>query len=588
MATASVLVEPEDMDCSVCHELLSDPKLLPCGHCLCRHCLLSWLHSQPHPMCPLCRCAIVDAEEGGRTSMEDITEGFPTDLAIAALVEARRLLERDHKCCVCDDVAATSLCLHCGDMLCAACTICHGKLSATRQHKVESLASVTADTVATNRPVPCAVHADKATELFCSTHGQTICHVCATSRHRGCSEVRDLEEKVGEARALLAQLADTLRAGERELDHSIQQLDNHLKEVEKQSAAAIAHIDAMCQRLAQSVEACRRRLTEMTHSACCDVREAVSEAKTCLLQRRGKLTTHTRVVERVQDAKRRHTVTSMTPKLKTRVDDLVYSVTLPADAKAIAKVTLVIDPEVVSRLEKELSQLGQVKVISTEIIAQVKPQPEGFRFHDNHGENIVLSNHQLTAERKSGTLCGGVVMSRDPMEINVVYEVLIHETDNTEHSVNTFLGAVCESPASVTLPCGSWFLTCGVVVRPAVVWVHGSQTDTNQFSALHDVTAGSRVGVGLDTVRCLHVFMDGKDLGVVKGAPSLAQHCYALFDLGYRLKKVTSLPPYRLQTASISEGKKLMVAVTAYRDNETLQTLSACEDKQTHTQSTSQ
>ncbi|XP_070176396.1 E3 ubiquitin-protein ligase TRIM56-like [Littorina saxatilis] len=547
MATASVPVEPEDLDCSVCHELLSDPKLLPCGHCLCRHCLLSWLHSQRPALCPLCRCAIVvDADEQGQTSMEEIADGLPMDLAIAALVEARRLLERDHKCCVCEDVAATSLCLHCGDMLCAACTQVHGKLSATRQHKVESLASVTADTVAANRPVPCAVHADKATEFFCSTHGQTICHVCATSRHRGCSEVRDLEEVVGEAHALLAQLADTLRAGERELDRSIQQLDDHLKEVEKQSAAAIAHIDAMCQRLAQSVEACRRRLTEMTHSACCDVREAVSEAKTCLLQRRGKLTTHTRVVERVQDAKGRHTVTSMTPKLKTRVDDLDDSVTLPADAKVISKVTLVIDPEVVSRLEKELLELGQVKVTPTDIIALVKPQPEVFRFHDNHGKNIVLSNDQLTTERKSGTEGYGTVMSRDPMEINVVYEVLIDETDNTKRGNFTYLGAVCESPASVTLPYGSWLLTCGVVVYPDAVWIHGSMTYTNQFSALHDVTAGSRVGVGLDTDRYLHVFMDGKDLGVVPGAPSLTQHCYALFDLGYRFKKVTSLPPYRV------------------------------------------
>ncbi|KAK7089862.1 hypothetical protein V1264_024202 [Littorina saxatilis] len=548
MATASVPVEPEDMDCSVCHELLSDPKLLPCGHCLCRHCLLSWLHSQRPALCPLCRCAIVvDADEQGRTSMEEIADGLPTDLAIAALVEARRLLERDHKCCVCDDVAATSLCLHCGDMLCAACTIGHGKLSATRQHKVESLASVTADTVAANRPVPCAVHADKATELFCSTHGQTICQLCATSRHRGCSEVRDLEEKVGEARALLAQLADTLRAGERELDRSIQQLDDHLKEVEKQSAAAIAHIDAMCQRLAQSVEACRRRLTEMTHSACCDVREAVSEAKTCLLQRRGKLTTHTRVVERVQDAKSRHTVTSMTPKLKTRVDDLDYSVTLPADAKAIFKVTLIIDSEVVSRLEKELSELGQVKVTPTDIIAHVKPQPGVFRFHDNHGENIVLSNHQLTAERKSGTETNGVVMSRDPMEINVVYEVLINETDNTQKSNFTFLGAVSESPASVTLTVRSFELTCGVVVSSYAVWVLQSKAQTDLFrSALRDVTAGSRVGVGLDTDRYLHVFMDGKDLGVMPGAPSLTQHCYAFFDLGWRLKKVTSLPPYRV------------------------------------------
>ena len=81
----------------VCHELFSDPKLLPCGHLLCRHCLISWLQSKAQAHCPLCRCVIVDPEErtGGK-NLEDIADGFPTDLAMAALVESQQLLSKDH------------------------------------------------------------------------------------------------------------------------------------------------------------------------------------------------------------------------------------------------------------------------------------------------------------------------------------------------------------------------------------------------------------------------------------------------------------------------------------------------------------
>ena len=58
----------------------------------------------------------VEEEELGSKSLEDIADGFPTDLAMAALVETDRLLRKGHNCCVCEDVAAICLCLNCGDM----------------------------------------------------------------------------------------------------------------------------------------------------------------------------------------------------------------------------------------------------------------------------------------------------------------------------------------------------------------------------------------------------------------------------------------------------------------------------------------
>ena len=59
-----------------------------------------------------------------------------------------------------------------------------------------------------------------------------------------------------------------------------------------------------------------------------------------------------------------------------------------------------------------------------------------------------------------------------------------------------------------------------------------------KFSALQNVRAGSRIGVGVDTHRHLHVLLDGEDLGVAAPDTPLTHPCYALFDLSYRLKKV--------------------------------------------------
>ena len=56
MASASVCYKPnETRECSVCHELFTEPKLLPCGHHLCRRCLVSWMKIQEEAHCPLCQ-----------------------------------------------------------------------------------------------------------------------------------------------------------------------------------------------------------------------------------------------------------------------------------------------------------------------------------------------------------------------------------------------------------------------------------------------------------------------------------------------------------------------------------------------------
>ena len=374
MATASVPVEADDKECPVCHELFTDPKLLPCGHLLCRHCLISWLQTKAQAHCPLCRCVIVDPEE--RTdgkNLQDIADGFPTDLVMAALVESQQLLSKDHSCQACVTETATSLCLTCGDLLCAHCVSIHKRMTVSRHHTAEELSSLTADKLAASRPSFCAVHADEISKVYCPTHGASICLLCATTDHRQCPEVTKLETKVEEARAVLAELAATLSAGETELERAISRMDQHLRDTEKRTRAAIAEIEAMCDRLESAVKECRRRMKELALGACSDVKEAVEEGKTCLLQRRGKLTSHKTVVKRAQESATCDAVSGMTPVMQTRVNDLDCNAALPVDAKVISTLTFVIEQEAVSRVERELSELGQVKVVPVDVPVDVVP-----------------------------------------------------------------------------------------------------------------------------------------------------------------------------------------------------------------------
>jgi len=307
----------------------------------------------------------------GEIDFEAFTDSLPTDLAMKARVDAERILNKQHQC-ICENVAATAICLHCGDFLCSTCAKLHKKMSMSRNHPIEELSSLTPEKLSAKRwEEPCAVHADKTSEVFCPKHGTSVCLLCATTDHRECRNVTSLETKMAEAQKILKELAATLSQGEARLERGLSDLEQHMHTVEKKTQAAIAEIEDTCNRLESAVKACRRRLKELTQGACGDVREAVNGGKGVLLCRKGKLTTHKTAVERAQGMTSRSDVTRMTQALQARVKELDHTVTLPTEVKDMKEVTLTIDPKVVAHIE-QLLQMDLAKLQCADVaVSQV-------------------------------------------------------------------------------------------------------------------------------------------------------------------------------------------------------------------------
>ena len=204
-------------------------------------------------------------------------------------------------CNVCTSVAAASVCVTCRDKMCTSCTAIHGKLSATRDHVVEDLSSLTAEQLAAKSTTTCAVHKSKRADFYCRTHNVCICLDCAKSSHRECSHVRYVEDQKEENLKLISELTAKLRAGEARLMQTVAQLDNILHDIERHEEDAVALIEDKCDRLERALQTCRRRLTQEVADECSGPKGKVIDEKTSLLRERGKLVSHNQALARARE-----------------------------------------------------------------------------------------------------------------------------------------------------------------------------------------------------------------------------------------------------------------------------------------------
>ena len=213
----------KDLECPLCHEDYTEPKMLPCTHLACRKCVVSWLEkAEDQGGCPLCRVSILPSNQPGHGDLATLVDDLPTDLATVALVESHKILRSPHICRVCENnVVATSFCLQCDVKLCKACSKGHNKLPALKNHVIEEISKLTPERLAAFYLSTCKRHDDRPAELYCSSHHELICMLCASTNHRSCPEVKAIAEMATEKRAEMEHQAQRLRAKEKALSSQV-------------------------------------------------------------------------------------------------------------------------------------------------------------------------------------------------------------------------------------------------------------------------------------------------------------------------------------------------------------------------------
>jgi len=256
-------------ECSICTEIYSDPRSLPCIHSYCYNCISNWCKDkQPGDKvaCPLCRQEF-GIPEGG-------VGDLPNNVFIGKMLRIKELKSPENEVKLCDlcsahdegatqnsEKTACSFCLECQQNLCKSCCQVHGKLNNTSAHTVlspEELAS--GKEIYTKYPSTfCEKHRDESLKMYCFDCTTTMCTLCYIQDHKAHkgAEVTEIES---EFRAGLARDVESVTTSMHKLDEKLKVVQSKRTSLREQVTKVETEISERADRLKKDIDVGKQKL----------------------------------------------------------------------------------------------------------------------------------------------------------------------------------------------------------------------------------------------------------------------------------------------------------------------------------------
>ncbi|XP_075134270.1 nuclear factor 7, brain-like [Leptodactylus fuscus] len=219
----------DELTCSICLSLYTDPVTLKCGHNFCRECIEEVLDTQTESVgysCPQCRAEFQERPLLQRnTTLRNIAEHFISR-------EEQQECEIFCTYCVHTTVVASKTCLWCEASLCDLHLKAHNK---SPEH-------VLIQPTKSFRNRRCSEH-QKILMYYCTEDAECLCVSCGLGeKHRG-HQVELLNEASKKKREKLRMTQDNVIKEREEIVKRVQNLQDHLRHI-PQKAAGI--VDGVC------------------------------------------------------------------------------------------------------------------------------------------------------------------------------------------------------------------------------------------------------------------------------------------------------------------------------------------------------
>uniref|UniRef100_A0A8C5PLF0 Uncharacterized protein n=1 Tax=Leptobrachium leishanense TaxID=445787 RepID=A0A8C5PLF0_9ANUR len=238
----------DELTCSICLSIYTDPVTLPCGHSFCRTCIGEVLDTQEGSgayTCPECR-----AEYQERPALVNVRKLRNIAENIRSTHPEQEEEEVGIPCTYCDSpVPAAKTCLLCEASLCDKHLKKHSK---SAEHVLTE-----PTTSLENRK--CSVH-KKVLEYYCCEDATCICVSCSLAgEHRG-HQVETLNEASEKKKEKWRNILQKLTSQREEAEKRVQSLEEHRRQVQGKAAGVTERVTALIRDIRKQLEALEKRV----------------------------------------------------------------------------------------------------------------------------------------------------------------------------------------------------------------------------------------------------------------------------------------------------------------------------------------
>nr|XP_021323929.1 E3 ubiquitin-protein ligase TRIM39-like [Danio rerio] len=230
----------EDLQCSICLEVFTDPVSTPCGHNFCKSCLNTCWNKTQTCSCPNCKETFTQRPDLKiNTTLREISEHYK---------EERPEEKAEVVCDVCEDrkLKAVKSCLVCQSSYCQTHLEPHLRVAGLKKHKLMDPVRNLVDYI-------CQEH-DRPLELFCRDDQTGVCLYCSFTDHKNHKTV-SLEEESKEKKSELMKT-------QKDVQQMIQDRIKKIQEVKHSAGVSLIKSEEE-KDLIRSIERCQTELLEM-------------------------------------------------------------------------------------------------------------------------------------------------------------------------------------------------------------------------------------------------------------------------------------------------------------------------------------
>ena len=248
----------EEVSCSVCSDLFTDPKHLSCLHSFCLKCLDRWYETCGGGQaikCPKCQTL-------SRVPASGDLKDLPTSFYLNGLIDVLAIKEcksTQVTCGNCDKKSSeASYCFQCCIFYCEQCLVGHNMMRDKKEHRVLAVKEFQDKDYedVLKRPVFCSKERHQKEELkyYCKECETALCQTCVTLNHGG-HDLRLIEEEAENKTLEIKSILQSQREGLDAKLNVIAQLDEDCAKVIQQSEIARRDVQRFADGLIKTIQA---------------------------------------------------------------------------------------------------------------------------------------------------------------------------------------------------------------------------------------------------------------------------------------------------------------------------------------------